>query len=313
MAAKIWVVIGAAMFAVVLGNQAIAATTDKVTEKVIESADLSASVYSPSDGKPHPAILVLGGAEGGRDWADAVAKRFAQDGYIALAESYFKGHGLPDQLENIPLERFQAAIDYLEAQPSVDKRHIAAVGLSKGAEAVLVLAARDPRLKAVVAASPSDVVWQGIDRKGGSPMSSWTLHHDPLAYVPFKPCPECKGLLDLYSHSRNAGPVDPPAMIAVEHINGPILLISSTGDQVWPSTAMARSIVGQLHQSGFRFKVSEVDYPEGGHFAFGIQPTEASAKEDTGFGGGTPDGLAKARTDSWQCVLSFLAHSFAIN
>jgi dienelactone hydrolase len=311
MATRIWSVLALATFAMNVASPAKAATGDLITEKVIERADLSATVYTPSDGKSHPALLILGGAEGGRDWADAIAKHLAQEGYIAMAESYFKGPGLPDQLENIPLERLQAGVDYLVGLPSVVKNHLAVIGLSKGAEAALVLASHDDRVKAVVAASPSDVVWQGIDRKGGAPGGSWTFHGEGLAYVPFKACIDCKGLLDLYRKSRSAEPIDPAAVIAVEHIDGPVLLISSAADRVWPSTAMAHSIAERLRHAGFAFKVIEVDYPEGGHFAFGIAPTQASAKEDAEFGGGIPDGLAKARKDSWKRVSAFLASTFA--
>ena len=282
-----------------------------VTERTIERSDLSATIYAPDDGSTHPALLILGGAEGGREWAEAVARRLAKEGYIANAQTYFKGQGLPEQLMDIPLERFQAAIDYLRQQPLVDRQHLGVIGISKGAEAALVLAAHDNRVTAVVAASPSDVVWQGIDRKGGAPASSWTFHGEPLAYVPFKPCPDCKGLLDLYHNSRSAGAVASASYIAVENIHGPVMLISSANDQVWPSTTMAHSIADRLHRSGFPFAVDEVDYAEGGHFAFGIPPTEASAKEDTGFGGGDPGSLAKVRQDSWNRVIRFLAGALA--
>lgn len=310
MAAKLFGLITVATLAIALSAHGSAASGDAPDEKVIESNTLSATLYTPKDGKPHPALLVLGGAEGGRKWAEAVAKRLAAEGYVTMAESYFNGPNLPSQLQSIPLERFQAAVDYLVDQPRVKKKQIAVIGLSKGAEAALVLASHDARLTAVVAASPSDVVWQGIDRKGGTAASSWTFRGKPLAYVPFKPCPDCKGLLDLYRKSRDAGPIDPSAEIAVERINGPVLLISSSGDKVWPSTAMAHAIVKRLRRDHFAFKVLEADYPDGGHFAFGVTPTEASATEDTQFGGGTPKALAKARRDSWKLVSEFLTTTF---
>lgn len=311
MAAKILGLMVMTTFAMIFSGHAEATSADTPKEIVIDRANLSATVYRPGDGKPHPALLILGGAEGGRNWADAIAKRLADEGYVTMAETYFKGPGLPDQLENIPLERFQAAVDYLAAQPFVKKKQIAVIGLSKGAEAALVLASHDARLTAVVAASPSDVVWQGIDRKGGSAAGSWTFHGKTLAYVPFRTCSNCKGLLDLYQKSREAEPIDPAAVIAVERINGPVLLISSATDKVWPSTAMAHSIVDRLRHAGFAFRLVEADYPEGGHFAFGVTPTRVSATEDTQFGGGTPEGLAKARKDSWELVSKFLASAFA--
>jgi hypothetical protein len=286
-----------------LAGGGVAARAADVQSREVETKALSATLYVPADGHKHPALLVLGGAEGGRDWARGVARQLAEQGFVTLAQSYFNGPGLPKALTNVPLERFQQAIDYLQSQPSVDKRHLGVVGLSKGAEAALVLASHDARLRVVVAASPSDVVWQGIDRSGGAPAGSWSFHGTPLAYVPFQPCASCRGLLDLYNHSH-------PKATQADQIEGkgivaPVLLISSEQDQVWPSTAMARALAARLRQEGNR-QVTVVDYPAGGHFAFGLAPTPASAKEDTGFGGGTPAGLVAARKDSWSQVLAFL-------
>jgi hypothetical protein len=153
------------------GGSAVAGAEDVVTTEV-ETGALSATLYAPADHDRHPALLVLGGAEGGRDWARGVARQLAQEGYVALAQSYFNGPGLPRALANVPLERFRRAVDYLQALPSVQPGQLGVVGLSKGAEAALALAAHEPRLRVVVAAAPSDVVWQGIDRSGGAPASS---------------------------------------------------------------------------------------------------------------------------------------------
>jgi dienelactone hydrolase len=125
--------------------------------------------------------------------------------------------------------------------------------------------------------------------------------------VPFQPCAQCRGLLDLYRHSHpHAVPADD---VEGKGIAAPVLLISSEQDQVWPSTAMARSLASRLRRQG-NAHVSVIDYPTAGHFAFGLPPTAASAKEDTGFGGGTPEGLVAARKDSWNRVLEFLDAAF---
>jgi dienelactone hydrolase len=288
------------------GGSAMACAADVVTTEV-ETGALSATLYAPADHHRHPALLVLGGAEGGREWARGVARQLAQEGYVALAQSYFNGPGLPKALASVPIERFQHAVDYLQALPSVQPGQLGVVGLSKGAEAALVLAAHESRLRVVVAAAPSDVVWQGIDRSGGAPASSWSFHGAPLAFVPFHPCPQCRGLLDLYRNSH-------PHAVVADHIEGkgiaaPVLLVASEQDQVWPSTAMARALAARLRREG-NPHVSVIDYPAGGHFAFGLTPTAASAREDTGFGGGTPEGLVAARKDSWKRVLAFLGAAF---
>lgn len=282
------------------------ASAQPVAERTIETATLSATLYAPDDGAAHPAVLVLGGAEGGRSWAKGIARRLAEQGYVALAQSYFNGPGLPPQLSAIPLERLQAGIDYLAQPQRRSPSRIAVLGLSKGAEAALVLAAHDARVAAVVAASPSDVVWQGIDRSGGAAASSWTFSGKPLAYVPFAPCADCKGLLDLYRHSGEAVAADSAAKIAAERIRGPVLLIASAQDQVWPSAQMAASLAGRLKRAGFAHRVDVLQYPQGGHFAFGLPPTDATLPDDIGFGGGTPSGLREARAHSWAQVTAFL-------
>lgn len=295
--------VGRCVLALALGGSGVVVHAMEVRATEVETAKLSATLYVPADGKKHPALLVVGGAEGGREWARGVARKLAEEGFVTLAQSYFNGPGLPKTLANIPLERFQRAVDYLQALPSVERGHLGVVGLSKGAEAALALAAREPRLRVVVAASPSDVVWQGIDRSGGAPASSWSFRGVPLAYVPFQPCVRCRGLLDLYTQSH-------PQALAADHVEGKgmaasVLLISSEQDQVWPSSAMARALAARLRREGDAV-VSVIDYLTGGHFAFGLPPTPASAKEDTGFGGGTPDGLVLARKESWKRVLEFL-------
>lgn len=252
-----------------------------------------------------PAILVIGGAEGGSDWAEATARMLSDHGYVALAEAYFNAPGLPQSLLSIPLERFRAGIDLLVSDVRVDHRRIAILGLSKGAEAALLIASHDRRIKAVVAGSPSDVVWQGLDRRTNLVASSWSRDGDPLPFTAFTKCTTCQTLAALYSASHPEVGSDGPAVIPVEAIQGPILLISSAIDAVWPSGFMADAIVQRLAQRHFGHEIQSLDYPNGGHFTLG--PVAAGdAKSDASFGGGTPEGVVAARRDSWPRVLAFL-------
>ncbi|UYY58327.1 acyl-CoA thioester hydrolase/BAAT C-terminal domain-containing protein [Sphingomonas sp. S2-65] len=252
-----------------------------------------------------PGVLVLGGAEGGDKWAKAVAGRLAEHGYVALAEAYFKSPGLDSKLQQIPLERLRQGIDVLSSDPRVDRRRIAVLGLSKGAEAALLLASSDSRIKAVVAASPTDVVWQGIDRKAGTVRSSWTAGGRPIPFVPFAPCNNCRSLGELYVKSREASGALAAAAIPVERVRGPILMIASKNDAVWPSETMADAVKLRLAQRRFRHHVVLLRYPDGGHFTLGPLATE-DAKSDAEFGGGTAEGVVAARRESWPRMLIFL-------
>ena len=92
----------------------------------------------------------------------------------------------------IPLESVKRGIDWLRARPSVDPERIAVLGLSRGAELALLVGATYPAdVAAVVALSPSSVVWEGAVRdpaKTGlaalkADRSAWTLAGRPLPFV----------------------------------------------------------------------------------------------------------------------------------
>ena len=275
----------------------------------IETPELSATLHYPEDSTaPSPAVLVLGGSDGGREWASNMARSLAAKGYVALGETYFagSGDGLSRQLVAVPVERLIAGIDRLASDPRVDSDRIAVIGFSKGAEASLLLASVDPRIRAVVAASPSDRLWQGIDREGGARAPSWTMAGQPLDYVPFAPCDACAHLIDLYRHSRDAASPQ-AARIPVETIRAPILLLVSGADRVWPSRDMALAIQRDraVHRSGFASAI--VDYTEAGHFLLnGDTPAPEEADGLAAFGGGTAAGLVAARQASWTRVVEFL-------
>ena len=277
------------------------------TSLTIDNADVKGNLFVPTAGGRHAAVLVLGGSEGGNAWARSVAAALSAQGYVAFAESYFKAPGLPDKLQEIPLERFRAGIDLLSTRQDVDPARVGVLGLSKGAEAALLIAAHDARIHAVVAGSPADMAFEGIDRSGKSHLGSWSLDGKALPYAPFTAC-ACQSLAELYAKSREADK-DAGTQIPVESINGPILLLSSAADQVWPSKTMAEAIDARQHAKGFRFAVRQLEYPQGGHFSLGLVPTPEDAKDDADFGGGTPAGVIAARKDAWPKVLDFLHDS----
>lgn len=81
--------------------------------------------------------------------------------------------------------------------------------------------------------------------------------------------------------------------IAVERINGPILLIAGADDEVWPSSAMAERIVARLSRAGFAHEVENVVY-SGGHYVLTGNP-DALPRVLEFLGRGLGDG--QSRTD----------------
>lgn len=201
----------------------------------------------------HPSgvgVLVLAGSSGRVD--EGRAELFAvRTGAIAESIRWFGGPGQQTGPWEIPLEMFTARVEALSRECD----RVVVVGTSFGAEAALLVGALDPGVDAVVACAPTDVVWAGV-RPDGSQTSHWTLGGRGLAHVRFdegwRADVDPPAYVGLYETSRadaeRAGSAA-AASIPVERIRE-LMLVAGGDDQVWPSAAMARSIVDRRARHG---------------------------------------------------------------
>ena len=252
-----------------------------------------------------PALLTLSGSVGGLTMNE-VAIALQSEGFSVLHLSYFRGPGQNPNAELIPLEYFAIALGWLRRQPEVDPARVGIVGVSKGAEAALVVAVRHPELKAVIGALPSSVVWPGVVREErAAPISSsWSEQGKPVPYLPHRPFDASKGgtMADNYAASLKAVSAHPEAVIPVERIAGSLFLVCAEQDRVWPSCPMARQIQERLRASGR--DATLLAYPDAGHGSFGL-PVSADDPRLTA-SGGTVQGNQTARSDSWKKAIAFL-------
>jgi len=110
--------------------------------------------------------------------------------------------------------------------------------------------------------------------------------------------------LPLYKASfQNEGAVE-KAFIEVENINGPLLLISSGDDQVWPSKKMYEMIIERLNSHNFKFKVKHLSYECAGHLAG--RPGYMSWPVPFYVKGGTPQINGQTQVKVWKAILNFL-------
>ena len=245
-----------------------------VKEKLCGSG-LAADFFHDGSGRPRPTVIMLGGSEGGKFWSrpKRLLQAFMARQYNVLSLAYFKANGLPDSLQEIPLEYFARAIAALDCRPEVACGDYALIGASKGAEAALLLGCYYDRVAAVVALSPSSVVWQGIPKNrlnfNAEVKSSWRYQGQPLPYLatPFSKR-DLWALLSL--RLRKIGEralVDEEAVrraaIPAEKVQGPILLISASKDAVWPSTAMAADVLSRLERREFVYPYKHIAYDTG--------------------------------------------------
>jgi dienelactone hydrolase len=301
----------------------LAATTDPgVRSVVVRENGVVGTLFLPAGPPPYPVVITVGGSAPGIFSMPAVP--FAVHGIATLALAYFGLPSLPPELKRIPLEYFGRAIKWLANREEIRLGTLGIAGGSRGGELALLIAATYPEVKAVVGWAPSGVLHAGLSRHAGSPVAAWCHGGRDLPFARFhaaavdwhrRPIRLTPGFVAGLSDSAATS----AAEIPVERINGPVLLISGSDDQVWPASLLAEIAVRRLREHSHPFTVEHLRYEGAGH---GIMPPRAYPS----FGsthfmhpvtgndfelGGTPELNAKASADSWARILTFFDERFA--
>lgn len=228
------------------------------SELTLAADGVVGTLFVPRTEAPVPGVLVIGGSDGREPQLSA--RILAQEGFTTLSIAYFKREGLPPTLREVPLEYFEQALNALRRSLAPRSGRLAILGVSRGSEAALLSGVHFPDLvQAVVGLVPGNVVL--CSWPPGGP--AWTLKGRPLPYV------------------SRFGPTtdDPEAVIPVERIRGPVLLISAGADRVWPSSAMAAAMASRLKAWGHPYPDEHVDFPFAGHGGFGAGPAAVDGPE----------------------------------
>ncbi len=204
--------------------------------------------------------LVIAGSSGRVD--SGRAELLAHHGALAESIQWFRGPGQHDGPWEIPIELFLGRVEDLAKLCD----RIVVLGTSFGSEAALLTGAHGAQVSAVVAFAPSDVVWTGATSDGRA-TSHWTLHGEPLPYVPFvddwEPAGDPPAFVDFYRECRERFPDQvEEATIPVERIPE-VVVIAGGDDQVWPAVAHAEKIASRRRQHGLATTV--VTDPAAGH------------------------------------------------
>lgn len=281
----------------------------------------------PGGGR-RPALILLGGSEGGslitRD-----AAVWASRGYAVLALPYYSPPGwgpngatppelpaLPPAFAEIPLERLEAAREWLARQPEADATRVGVMGTSKGAEFALLAATRMPWIRAVVAIVPTDVVWEGWGPGiAAGTRSSFAWRGEPLPFVPYLDFDKEFAGFATGGEVRIRRPQDkgraahpgrvPAARIPVERIAAPVLVAGAHDDQVWDSGGMAQAIADARQQAAL--PTVALVFKDAGHAlgGAGLSPTTQYNAGPMKMGG-TPEATARAQAETFAATVAFL-------
>ncbi|MGW1188155.1 acyl-CoA thioester hydrolase/BAAT C-terminal domain-containing protein [Streptomyces sp. NPDC002559] len=255
-------------------------------------------------------VLVLAGSSGRVERERA--RLLARQGFTALAIRWFGGFGQPPGICEVPLETFTAAVDLLRLGGA---RRVGILGTSKGAEAALLTAVRDPRVDVVVALSPTSRVWcnvgPGHDGAHHPYRSSWTWRGQPLPFVPMddswtSPEPDggpvaIRGWYEL--SERTFARSLPDAEIPVESAAADLVLVAGGDDAMWPSLPCAERLARRRRSAGATVRL--IAHAGAGHRPRlpGEGPAAASPRFEHG---GTPGADALLGRTAWPHILDAL-------
>jgi dienelactone hydrolase len=290
----------------------------EVKQIPIKENGLVGILFIPPSEKPLPVIITLSGSNGGL--GENRAQLLASHGFAVLALSYFGVEGLPTKLQDIPLEYFETAFNWIKAQSNLDNSHVGIYGASRGGELALILGAWFPEsVQSIVAVVPSSVIYGGLSE---TPVHAWQYRGKPLA--PFAPVPPTD-----FTNGRGDDAANPAntlnsflegmknekefdnASIPVEKIQASLLIISGGDDQMWPSSIYATQIEKRLQKHHSRIYRKHLHYPKAGH---GINIPNLPQSDPIYYHpigkkwfsmGGTIAEDQRASKDSWQKLIEF--------
>ena len=219
----------------VLGTLACAGFAPPQGTPVADPRFPASQVFHP-EGPPKGVVVLLHGSEGGQaPYSAYLAKRLADDGYVAAVFCWYDcGGTAPDVIQRVPLERTVAFVDWVRANDG-SGLPLTLYGASRGAEHAVLLASllkADDRLDAVAVHAPSDTVvasfdpatWNAITVDGGYD-AAWTWEGEPL-----------------YGE-RSTPPFGTGPRIAIEDYPGPLWLSHGEDDPLWPAVR-SRALAG---------------------------------------------------------------------
>jgi dienelactone hydrolase len=298
-----------------------------VEKKEIREQGIVGTLFYPK-GKKSPGVMIIPGSSG--QLPGYVAQLLASHGYTVFETRYFGQKGLPKNISLIPLEYFKNAMQWFKKQPQVDENKIALMGQSTGGELVLLLASTFPgQMNAVIALSAPSFI-----------LGAWTYKNKPLPFISLsdKEMLEIaregsidvqkgtierplRSLCQLYLYEMKIGKFKKfikEAMIPVENIRCPLLILSGDKDTLWPCSLFGKNIMERLDLCGSKIKRKFINYLNAGNNLLLIPPVPSIdlpfqlADGSWSIHGGSTEGNAHAHKEAWQEILNFLKQRFKL-
>nr|CAI9710249.1 unnamed protein product [Rangifer tarandus platyrhynchus] len=250
---------------------------------------------------PFPGIVDILGAGGGL--LEYRASLLAGKGFAVMALAYYNYEDLPKSLENLHLEYFEEAVNYLLNHPQVKGPGVGLLGISKGGELCLSMASFLKGITAAVIINGSVVSVCGTLQYKGEILPPVGFNQNRIKMTK-------DGFGDIVEvlNSPLEGP-DQKSFIPVERAECPFLFLVGQDDHNWKSEFYANEASKRLQAHG-KAKPQVICYPGTGHYIeppyFPLCPASLHSIVRTPvIWGGEPRAHARAQVDAWQQLQTF--------
>ncbi|XP_012596914.3 acyl-coenzyme A thioesterase 1 [Microcebus murinus] len=272
-----------------------------VRREPVRAGRVRATLFLPPESGPFPGIVDIFGVGGGL--LEYRASLLAGKGFAVMALAYYNYEDLPKGIENLHLEYFEEAVNYLCNHPQVKGPGVGLLGTSKGGDLCLSMASF---LKGITAAV---IINGSVANVGGA------LHYKgetlpPVGANKNRIKVTKDGFVDIVDvlNSPLEGP-DQKSFIPVERAESTFLFLVGQDDHNWKSEFYAHEASKRLEAHG-KEKPQIICYPGAGHH---IEPPyfplcRASLHTLVGspvIWGGEPRAHAMAQVDAWEQLQSF--------
>ncbi|XP_046935753.1 acyl-coenzyme A thioesterase 6 [Lynx rufus] len=267
----------------------------------VRAGRVRGTLFLPPGAGPFPGIIDLFGSGGGL--CEYRASLLAGHGFAVLALAYFKFEDLPGYLDDVHLEYFEEAIDFMLQHPKVKGPGVGLLGFSKGGDLCLSMASF---LKGITAT----VLINSCVANAISPLHYKDMFIPSLGSDPGKLVVTESGVLIFFDVWDNPlEELNYQSIIPLERAQGPFLFLVGLDDHNWNSEFYARIASERLQAHG-KDRPQIIYYPGTGHC---IEPPYfplCRASVHTVLGqailhGGEPKAQSRAQVDAWQEIQTF--------
>ncbi|XP_036850995.1 acyl-coenzyme A thioesterase 6 isoform X1 [Manis javanica] len=272
-----------------------------VRREPVRAGRVRATLFLPPGAGPFPGIIDLFGSGGGL--CEYRASLLAGHGFAVLALAYFRFEDLPEYLNDVCLEYFEEAVDFMLQHPKVKGPSVGLLGFSKGGDLCLSMASF---LKGITAT----VLINACVANTIAPLHYKDMIIPNLGNDSRKHTITDSGLLNFVDIWNN--PLEEPhhqSVIPLEKAQGPFLFIVGMDDHNWKSEDYAHIASERLKAHG-KDRPQIIYYPGTGHCIDPpyFPPCRASVHALLGqaiFYGGEPKAHSRAQVDAWQQIQTF--------